>query len=336
VGQPLTAGIEADTNKICSGESLLLRATGGRGSSEYLWTPATGLSSATLANPVANPTTTTTYVVAITEGVCTDTAQFTLVVTPSPEAKFFASQEEGCAPLSVYFAEDANNGTNYIWTFSDGSPLTNEAQTTHVFEAPGAYPVVLRVIGDGGCEAVSAPFVVRVNDGANADFTAVPAQGARLPLPEATVAFSDASQNAGAWFWNFGDGTVSAEANPTHTFTGPGTYFVTLTVTDVNGCVSSVSYGPFTVFVPTVDIPNVFSPNDDTVNDVFRITYEGNEPVSITVFDRWGRTWFTGDAPTDVWNGTSSENGNVAPEGVYFYHIRIGDKDFTGNVTLFR
>lgn len=54
-----------------------------------------------------------------------------------------------------------------------------------------------------------------------------------LPDP---VIFNNNSANGNAFFWDFGDGTYSNEVNPTHVYPGPGTYSVTLIVTDTNGC----------------------------------------------------------------------------------------------------
>lgn len=55
-----------------------------------------------------------------------------------------------------------------------------------------------------------------------------------------TVQFEDASINAVAWAWNFGDGTLSNDQNTAHTFTAMGDYYVSLTVTNANGCTASI------------------------------------------------------------------------------------------------
>ncbi|MEM9897471.1 MAG: PKD domain-containing protein, partial [Bacteroidota bacterium] len=44
------------------------------------------------------------------------------------------------------------------------------------------------------------------------------------------VAFDDQSTNANAWFWDFGDGAISNDQNPVHTYTGPGVYPVRLVI----------------------------------------------------------------------------------------------------------
>jgi PKD repeat protein len=95
-------------------------------------------------------------------------------------------------------------------------------------------------VGDGGTRAAGDPlrraiFVFDVNDLSvqpTADFTATPVSG-ETPLG---VQFTDTSQGGPtAWAWNFGDGATSTLANPSHTYTTPGTYTVEVTVSNSKG-----------------------------------------------------------------------------------------------------
>ncbi|MDX2250550.1 MAG: PKD domain-containing protein, partial [Bacteroidia bacterium] len=335
VSPKVEAAASADTSRICAGEATLLTATGGLGQASFTWSPAVGLSDATSATPMASPDTTTTYTVVVAEGACADTATLTLTVNPTAKAGYFSSVSEGCAPLAVSFLENAEGAIRYEWDFGDGSGVNNEANPTHVFEQPGQYAVTLTAFGVGGCGTEITRTTVVVSDPMTAAFTTVPAPSEPLFLPGATVAFTDGSANAVSWFWDFGDGSVSTQPDPSHTYTQPGAYTVRLTVTDENGCVATTEVGPWEVGVPDVLIPNVFSPNGDGINDAFRVQYRGNEAFSLQVFDRWGRGFFTADAPDKGWDG-KDENGNPAPEGVYFFAIALGDKHYSGNLTLVR
>ena len=66
--------------------------------------------------------------------------------------------------------------------------------------------------------------------------------------------------------WNFGDGKSSSEANPSHVYTRKGRYEVTLTVLDNSGCLITQSK-TLDILDYFIEIPNVFTPNGDQLND---------------------------------------------------------------------
>jgi gliding motility-associated-like protein len=109
----------------------------------------------------------------------------------------------------------------------------------------------------------------------------------------------------------------------------PGNYFVDVTS---NGCTKRFKYK----FTSCSDlyIPNVFSPNTDGINDVFKINYLGFEFYEIKIYNRWGTLVFESKNNDTHWNG-ESDNKEVAA-GVYFYVLTIGEKQYKGNISLFR
>lgn len=69
-------------------------------------------------------------------------------------------------------------------------------------------------------------------------------------------------------------------------------------------------------------IPNAFTPNNDGINDKFRIALLGNyKLLSFQVYNRWGQNIFKAKSMTDGWNG--KYKGLDQPAGVYVYHIEI-------------
>ena len=335
VSPKVEASLSADTTQFCEGEATQLTAIGGRGNAQFTWMPPTGLDDPTSATPIASPESSTTYVVEIKEGACADTDSISLTINPAPEADYFTSQANGCQGLTVSFMENTTDGVAFTWDFGDGSAISNEANPTHTYEQPGSYVVTLTTVGVGGCEASVSTTTVNISGNSFADFTSNPNVDQRLPLPHASVSFTDLSQNAKTWFWDFGDGNISTEKDPQHNFEQAGSYTVSLTVTDDNGCTSTIAYGLYEVFEPEVMIPNVFTPNQDGVNDAFKVDYNGSDIFTMVVFDRWGREFYRADAADKAWDGSDSD-GNPAQEGVYFYTVSIGEKKFTGNVTLMR
>ncbi|MEL6606192.1 MAG: PKD domain-containing protein [Cyanobacteria bacterium J06614_10] len=335
VSPKVEALVRADTTQFCEGTSTQLYAEGGRGNASFRWLPGAGLSDSTIAEPVASPEVSTLYQVIITEGACADTASLDLEINPAPTADYLASQSSGCEGLEVNFMENSTNGTNYLWDFGDGSGVVNGQNPTYTYNTAGSYPVTLRVIGPGGCEDVITKTTVEISPSGTADFSSDPVAGAEVALPDAGVNFTDLSANGVSWYWDFGDGTISTEASPNHIYQSAGEYSVSLTVTDVNGCVSQIQYGPYIVFSPELAIPNLLTPNDDGVNDRFIVQYTGSESYNLEIFDRWGRSFFQSDAPQDAWEGTD-QAGASAREGVYFYSLKIGEKLYNGSFTLMR
>lgn len=97
--------------------------------------------------------------------------------------------------------------------------------------------------------------------------------------------------------------------------------------------------------VPKIYIPNIFTPNDDGINDVFTVMVSADTPIDGmegSIFDRWGNQIFnSGDNPFS-WNGKF--HNDVMMPGVYVYviHVRYTlegkayEETFTGDVTLIR
>ncbi len=85
-----------------------------------------------------------------------------------------------------------------------------------------------------------------------------------------------------------------------------------------------------------LDIPNVFTPNGDGVNDFYFINSKGMEEMSLTIINRWGEVVFQSNDVNGKWDGTSK--GNLCSDGVYFYSLKAKSKTQEykkdGHVTL--
>lgn len=84
------------------------------------------------------------------------------------------------------------------------------------------------------------------------------------------------------------------------------------------------------------DIPNIFTPNEDGVNDLFEIPCLVNgQAAQLLVFNRWGDLVYQSDNYQNQWDGT--HQGKILPDGTYFYILKIGDEDqIQGSVELRR
>jgi gliding motility-associated-like protein len=150
--------------------------------------------------------------------------------------------------------------------------------------------------------------------------------------------------------WSYGNGSVltnsynaagQTSVNPSATYTAAGTYSVQLNVT--KGSCTGTKIKIINVEVPSkMEVPNVFTPNGDKVNDIFRLIASSLEEVTCTIFDRWGNKVYdvTSDTGNFAWDGKNMF-GKECPSGTYFYIIKATGKDkqdynVKGNVSLFR
>jgi gliding motility-associated-like protein len=91
---------------------------------------------------------------------------------------------------------------------------------------------------------------------------------------------------------------------------------------------------------PTLDMANVFSPNGDGINDVFRpVAFSRIDDAILMVFDRWGKKMFETRNLNEGWSGNI--NDRPAPEGVYYWTVRYRGRSLefdreSGNLTLVR
>jgi gliding motility-associated-like protein len=120
--------------------------------------------------------------------------------------------------------------------------------------------------------------------------------------------------------WDFGDGTSSSEASPTHTYASKGKYLVTLTVVDQAGCLITQSK-ELDILDYFIEIPNVFTPNGDALNDTFFPKFRFVRNLQVQVVNKWGELIYRSQGQDDSgWDGLVS--GEKAPEGVYVYTLR--------------
>ncbi|WP_292380924.1 PGF-pre-PGF domain-containing protein [Methanosarcina sp. UBA289] len=158
-----------------------------------------------------------------------------------PVANFNANTVSGPAPLSVQFTDISQNGNGWNWNFGDGA-TSAEKNPTHIYSAAGNYNVVLTVNNENGSSSKTLNIAVEGEPSQEkvlpvADFDADITSGS-APL---SVQFTDLSQNAKEWSWNFGDGNTSSEPNPQHIYSSAGNYDVNLTVINENETASKIN-----------------------------------------------------------------------------------------------
>nr|HPM77713.1 PKD domain-containing protein [bacterium] len=154
----------------------------------------------------------------------------------APAADFSGTPTTGTLPLEVTFTS-TSTGTisTYYWEFGDGQ-TSDQENPVHTYTEPGNYPVRLTVTGPGGSDNKLRLNYIHANCPAPvADFTADVTTG-DAPL---TVTFTNTTDVPDAcpatYQWDFGDGNISTEENPTNVYTDDGVYTVKLTAGNAGG-----------------------------------------------------------------------------------------------------
>ncbi len=181
-----------------------------------------------------------------TSYLCTNSISIPVIVSPNPIANF--SHTGQCEDAIIQFNDMSipNNGGSIVswsWNFGDpssgGNNTSNFQNPTHSYTASGTYTVSLTATNSSGCTNTYTTQVVIYS------------------LPSVEFGWSDACLyeivsfnpdpgivNTGAiasWLWNFGDGNISSIQNSSHVFNSPGTYFISLSITDTLGCSNTIT-----------------------------------------------------------------------------------------------
>ena len=178
-----------------------------------------------------------------------------------PIASFSATPSEGCSPLFVRFIQQStNNPTTFYWDLGNGLTSTI-AEPSTTYTIPGVYTVKLIVKNISGSDSVIKTNYIVVNPNPVANFTTNDTVGC-FPL---SSKFSDlstiSSGTINAWSWDFGDGILSKQQNPTHQYRLDNIFNVTLSVTSQKGCVGVLSKKAIIDVTPGVvaDFTNTFA-----------------------------------------------------------------------------
>lgn len=163
------------------------------------------------------------------------TAQTTQVITvvAALSAGFDYSPSQPSIEDTISFADTSTGSiTGWLWEFGDGTTSTAQ-NPLKKYSQPRPYNVRLTVSSGNGSlsitKAVTVTASAPVTPSVSAQFEVSPA----TPLVGVSASFADRSTGSPtSWSWSFGDGGTSTQQNPTHTYSGPGDYDVTLRVTN--------------------------------------------------------------------------------------------------------
>jgi gliding motility-associated-like protein len=207
----------------------------------------------------------------------------------------------------------------YLWTTGNPNNLDNinEVKT-------GAYQVT--VTDAAGCSYTIDFFVPDFRENLNPDFRYSPDLD---PVPGLypSVKFLNFSEGAVNYFWDFGTGEFSTSFEPEYEFPGSGSYLVSLVVENSTGCRDTITKVINIGFLYTFYAPTAFSPNNDWVNDSFRLYMTGIDTTTfnMVILNRWGEEVFRTSSFSEAWAGRKFNVGDYCPSGVYVFRTSFID-----------
>ena len=266
---------------------------------------------------------------------------------------------KGLAAVDTFYYNDPSNGiklklpngVKFLWSSDPVSsiPYPDFELNPQTFNPPLVNVTYKLLVTDSlGCTGQSSFFYESIH--VKADFAADPTKG-EAPLE---VNFTDKSIRAFKYKWEFGESkdSISDLSNPMpHTYFKPGEYSVKLTVESQLHCIDSLRFNKIVVEPSSPpDIPNVFTPNDDGLNDNFKVELTSMKMMKMEVFSRSGLKVysFSGEGESlrqwQGWDGNVNNSSVKASPGVYFYvihaygwdDINYNGKEQKGFVYLYR
>lgn len=318
------------------------------GAYDYNWDFNDG-SSAFVSNPTHQFPSVGTYNVVLTatdpNTGCIDSVMQPVTIAPTPNPDFSYSDSIGCGLLDVvYSAAVYNPSWNYVWNFGNGTSTEQVGQVGYQFTQQGCYDISLTVTNPQGCTATETNFnVACVYDSPVAVAGANPTEVTTL---EPLVEFSNNSENASSYEWNFGDGTFGFGFEPFHLFPAePADYVVSLVAMNEVGCADTAYVSIHVEENLIYYVPNSFTPNDDEKNQVFLpILSQGFKPGTylLRIFNRWGELVFESRDPYTGWGGDYGRNHTNCQPGTYTWVLNFQvlqtqeDKEIKGHVNLIK
>ena len=269
---------------------------------------------------------------------CLDTATQLVSVNHQPIAEIDPSDYQGCESDTIQFFSPDPFADSWQWNFGDGN-FSTEQNPLHIYPEQGIYNVGLILGNNDLCfDTLFIPNAITILENSQAFFT-------WEDQMKGIIKFTNASINAIAYEWDFGDGNFSTEFEPTHEYLTNGAKNVQLTAIHENGCIDIYGEVVMPEYFYGLYFPNAFSPKTG-VGDVrlFKPAGIGLKEYHVSVYSPWGELLWQSheiidEQPAEAWNGIYQ--GKIMPQGAYVWKANVtylnGITDIlTGSVVLLR
>jgi PKD repeat protein len=271
-------------------------------------------------------------------GLLSDTiysnGQLLIEPTEEPVAEFIADHTNLCGLDSIQLENGSTDALSYEWFMPGGTPdYSTEVNPYVQFPITGIYPVTLVATGPGGEDTLVQNIFVELDDAPIALFE--PSVYVVL-LDDGLVTFENNSLNADGYYWNFGDGTFSADESPWHTYEAVGDFLVSLIA--INGdCPNDTSDA--TIKVREADGISELDefqlslyPNPASEFIEVNTTIVSQESFAMVLYDAQGRQVLS----QSNLNFATNKRVSIAhlAKGVYHVKLQVGELVFTEKLVV--
>lgn len=312
---------------ICEDSSAVLTVAGAP-TNVYTWSPASGLSTTTGTTVTATPLATKTYTVVASDPATSCIKKDSITITTKPKPLADAGKDVFICEGKRIQLSAAGGGT-YVWNTKLG---LSDSTIHNPFASPKISTTYNLLVQLNGCVDTAS---VNVNVTpinpiqASGDTTILVGESAQI------IVQGDAT---GVYTWAPSTEIPCVTCMQNNVKPKETTRFI-VTYTDLNGCIQkdtvlinvNTDYGVY--------IPNAFTANGNTLNDLFKPIVWGVKSYQLKVFDRWGLLVYDGTETQQGWQG--DKNGVDAPQDVYIYALDVltnkGSRvRKTGTITMLR
>lgn len=238
-----------------------------------------------------------------------------------PSATITAGSATVCSSKNITFScTTTNTPTAYLWAASPSPGVNfisgNSSPSVEISaQNPGIVTLSLTVSNLSGTFTTSQNISVLQNPTA-----AFSASLTSVGFPN-SVSLTNFSSNATSYLWTYSEtGATDNTTNAVHSYTAAGSYSLSLIALNIDGCSDTSRYSFYISDSSGITLPNIFSPNSDGVNDIFKPIARGISTLKVDIFSRWGNYIYGWDTTEGFWDGYTY-SGEPCVSGVYFYVI---------------